>query len=395
MAGTEIDIVGGPAVFRPQADGTTLAFYKRTDKVDSALWSADNSSVLEQASYTPEQYEQYRQDHPELDLPAFNFDPPPLTGGYRGTGNTVGEITGEAPGNAGKANASRAANPEVDKNALEQAKEGMDAAIDDWVERSGYSTGAMIGGALAKAAVEVFMPTAYWELIPLAKAGKIASKGAEAIGDLIKTEKAAEAGKDAGRATDATKADGADAPRTASGQDGGKIRTRKMKEVKVRCFKAGPKTKNKIQEYDRQLKGQEDGLNNLTVQEYLEGRERFAKIKRKGTGAAQREARQKYTNELARDLKDELIDQGIDGAEAKKIAEKMAANKMKTLAALHNPDLSAGGKDTITDFGDRGVNSSIGGQWPGRVEDLDKAALGVPVDERGTIKMNVKLKRCP
>jgi len=196
MAGTEIDIVGGPAVFRPQADGSTLAFYKRTDKVDSALWSPDNSSVTEQASYTPEQYEQYRQEHPELDLPAFNFDPPPLTGGYRGTGNTVGNITGETPGNAVKA---EAANPEVDKNLLEQAKDGIDQSIDDWVERSGYSTGAMIGGALAKAAVEVFMPTAYWELIPLAKAGKIASKGAEAIGDLVKTGKAAEAGKDASK----------------------------------------------------------------------------------------------------------------------------------------------------------------------------------------------------
>ncbi|HAQ24496.1 MAG TPA: hypothetical protein DCQ80_00750 [Pseudomonas sp.] len=230
MAGTEIDIVGGPAVFRPQADGSTLAFYKRTDRVDSALWSPDNSGVTEQASYSPEQYEQYRQDHPELDLPAFSFAPPPLTGGYRGTGNTVGNITGEAPGSAGKA---EAANPEVDKNLLEQAKDGIDHSIDDWVERSGYSTGAMIGGALAKAAVEVFMPTAYWELIPLAKASKIASKGAEAIGDLAKTEKAAEAGKDAGKAADKG-SDAGKAPEKPTGGDGGKVKRGRSAE-KGKC----------------------------------------------------------------------------------------------------------------------------------------------------------------
>jgi hypothetical protein len=67
---------------------------------------------------------------------------------------------------------------------------------------------------------------------------------------------------------------------------------------------------------------------------------------------------------------------------------------MKTLAALHNPDMIAGGKDVVTSMGDRGVNSSIGSQWQHRVGELDKAALDIPESERGNTKMNAKLKRC-
>ncbi|KWC84734.1 hypothetical protein WL57_18675 [Burkholderia cepacia] len=67
---------------------------------------------------------------------------------------------------------------------------------------------------------------------------------------------------------------------------------------------------------------------------------------------------------------------------------------MKTLAALHNPDMIAGGKDVVTMMGDRGVNSSIGSQRKDRVAELDEAAKNVPEAERGGTKMNAKLKRC-
>ncbi len=74
---------------------------------------------------------------------------------------------------------------------------------------------------------------------------------------------------------------------------------------------------------------------------------------------------------------------------------------MKTLGALHNPDMIAGGKDVVTSMGDRGVNSSIGAQWQGpagtdkdRVAVLDREALKVPEHERANTKMNAKLVRC-
>lgn len=37
----------------------------------------------------------------------------------------------------------------------------------------------------------------------------------------------------------------------------------------VECFKADKMPASKIGEFERQLKGQEDGLNRLTVEEYL------------------------------------------------------------------------------------------------------------------------------
>lgn len=91
-----------------------------------------------------------------------------------------------------------------------------------------------------------------------------------------------------------------------------------------------------------------------------------------------------------------MIAQGIlrNEARAKAKAAKMAADKMKTLAALHNPDLKVGGKDAIGGFGDRNVNSRIGAQWRSRVGALDEAALKVPEAERGKAKMNAKLQRC-
>ncbi|WP_259645557.1 polymorphic toxin type 15 domain-containing protein, partial [Pseudomonas avellanae] len=65
-----------------------------------------------------------------------------------------------------------------------------------------------------------------------------------------------------------------------------------------------------------------------------------------------------------------------------------------TLAALHNPDLFAGGKDIIGDFGDRRINSSIGSQWPSRITGLDTAASNIPDINRETTKVNAKLKKC-
>jgi hypothetical protein len=67
---------------------------------------------------------------------------------------------------------------------------------------------------------------------------------------------------------------------------------------------------------------------------------------------------------------------------------------MSDLAGLHNPDLSAGGKDIIADFGDRQVNSSIGPQWRPKIANLKTAAEQVPKSIRESTFINVKLHRC-
>lgn len=169
-------------------------------------------------------------------------------------------------------------------------------------------------------------------------------------------------------------------------------RPQPMKRHDVKCFKNG--TEAPDLEYDRQLADQEAGLNDLTVQEYLDGRERYQQVARQGTGKAQEAARAKYAAELERSYKAALAKKGVFGEAAAKQAAAMTAEKMGTLAALHNPDMIAGGKDMVTQLGDKRVNSSIGSQWRDRVAALDKAAAEVPAAQRGSTKMSAKLTRC-
>lgn len=147
-------------------------------------------------------------------------------------------------------------------------------------------------------------------------------------------------------------------------------------------------------EYDRQLAGQQRGLNDMTVQEYLDGRARYQEVGRQGTGRAQAEMRAQYATELADKFETQLSKQGIVGIEAQQKAAAMTAERMKALAALHNPDMIAGGKDVVLEMGDKRVNSSIGAQWKDRVEALDDEARKIPESARGSTKMNTQLRRC-
>lgn len=106
------------------------------------------------------------------------------------------------------------------------------------------------------------------------------------------------------------------------------------------------------------------------------------------------EARKQYAEEIFEESKNRLLDQGEFGEAALKKAKEMTKKRMDSLAALHSPDLIAGGKDVVTSMGDRGVNSSIGRQWRERVKSLDDAAKKTLEKYGKEAKMNVKLKRC-
>ena len=134
-----------------------------------------------------------------------------------------------------------------------------------------------------------------------------------------------------------------------------------MKEEKVPCFKSEGLPAGKAAEMERQLAGQQAGLNNMTTQEYLEGREKFTDFGR-GSGKPAADARATYESDLTRKLEKQYLDSGISPIEAERQAVVSAADRMKALAALHNPDMVAGGTNAITDMGDRQVNSSIGSQ---------------------------------
>jgi len=67
---------------------------------------------------------------------------------------------------------------------------------------------------------------------------------------------------------------------------------------------------------------------------------------------------------------------------------------MTSLAALHNPDLIAGGKDIIDDFGDRQVNSSIGPQWKSRVGVLVQSVEQQSKAGGTSSLLNIRLHKC-
>ncbi|WP_409261764.1 DUF6861 domain-containing protein, partial [Pseudomonas putida] len=157
----------------------------------------------------------------------------------------------------------------------------------------------------------------------------------------------------------------------------------------VDCFKADKLPNSKIGEFDRQLGGQEKGMNNLTVQEFLQN---IADPILRNPNNAKRARRDQEDAFINRFLEELLQDH--DFLEAEELATKKAKREMSTIAALHNPDLFAGGKDIIGGFGDRQVNSTIGPQWRTKIQSLAAAAKAVPISMRNNTFLNVKLHRC-
>lgn len=155
-------------------------------------------------------------------------------------------------------------------------------------------------------------------------------------------------------------------------------------------------------ELDRQLKGQNEGLRRLTVKEYLENRAEYkANGRGKVASAKQREAR-----EIARDkIIQELRDKGLSRNEAKTEANRIMAGQ----AALHEPDMVAGGKadglqaltgnysDGHYGLGDSGANSSLGAQWRSKRADaleqsIKDAVKGLSPEDLDSIYIDVDLR---
>ncbi|HEN8799629.1 TPA: hypothetical protein U8251_002205 [Pseudomonas putida] len=157
----------------------------------------------------------------------------------------------------------------------------------------------------------------------------------------------------------------------------------------VSCFKADKLPASKHGEFERQLKGQQDGLNRPTVEEFLENVNNPIKRDPKFAKKARRDL---YTN--LRDRIHQDLSRTMGPREARKLSETQAKETMSTLAALHNPDLSAGGRDTIADFGDKKVNSSIGPQWKSRIGGLRQVAEEMAGSGGGSGHLNVKLHKC-
>ncbi|CAM3151810.1 polymorphic toxin type 15 domain-containing protein [Vibrio neptunius] len=179
---------------------------------------------------------------------------------------------------------------------------------------------------------------------------------------------------------------------------------RTMKRFKVPCFKPGPDIKKSFKgrerelesHFARQLKHQEAGLNDLTVGEYIENRNRYEKMRRAKTGMAQ----ESFRIDFSEDLKTSLYKSyklNMTNREAKRSASKRTLEIMDNLASLHDPDMIAGGKDKVNRMGNKRVNASIGAQWrhKSRLTQMDEQAQRALETLGPEAKMNVSLKRCP
>lgn len=145
-----------------------------------------------------------------------------------------------------------------------------------------------------------------------------------------------------------------------------------------------------INEFDRQLKGQEDGMNKLTISEYLNNRENYRLNGRSIEGMdAQKEFREKT-------LADRIAsnrEKGMDYNTAKIEALEWIQDK----AALHEPDQIAGGDPLkVSDIGDSAINSSIGSQWRNKINTVDiqiqNYAQKLSPEAQNKTLLNIKLK---
>ncbi len=339
-------------------------------------------------------------------------------------GNTIGRIIYQGPG-GGAPNTDGDTNPPVvpetpEEKQAAQEKRGLWARLSEGVHTTldglGFIPGVGIFADLANAgiyAVEGNRGMAILSAVAAApgigdgikagfmaaKAGKrVAGEVAERVAKEIAEETAEKASKKAAEraakeAAEEAAEKGTKEATKKTGKDGVRVTGKRMKEHEVKCFKAGKKIpKGKHDAFDTQLQRQEDALNRITVDEYLKGREAYKRLgrKSKSTQALRRDEQAK----LAENFRKDYLKQGMSEVQAKQLAKSKSSEIMKGLAALHEPDLVAGGKDVIGGFGDAQVNKSIGGGWPSRVGKLDEAAAKVPKAERGKTGMNVKLNRC-
>lgn len=161
----------------------------------------------------------------------------------------------------------------------------------------------------------------------------------------------------------------------------------------IKCFT--PPDGADPEEFARQLKEQQDAINNMSPDELLGNMDRYAQFGRPAADAAARQAaRSKWITDRTRVLTDQYRAGGMGPAAAAARAASEAASEASGLNATHTPDLVAGGDGTISGLGDASVNKSIGSQWGhGRADQLRSAAEDAKA--KGKDKMDVKLEVCP
>lgn len=135
----------------------------------------------------------------------------------------------------------------------------------------------------------------------------------------------------------------------------------------------------------------------MTAAQYVAAREAYKKNGRNPDAAkAQQSYRTKYKNDMIANLIDQYVDQGLSRGDAIKQANIDATDAMKKIAALHEPDMFAGGYYDCkpTCMGDSSVNSSIGSQWKKIIGEMDNYADTAIKEGKGNGLLSIQLTIC-
>ncbi|WP_112069072.1 polymorphic toxin type 15 domain-containing protein [Herbaspirillum rubrisubalbicans] len=298
----------------------------------------------------------------------------------------------------------------------------IDAAIytaeGDYVE-AGIAAASMIPGGKVVTTVGKVAKRA----VGMAKGAGTAARIGKGAHEAEELAKAAKTAKEAARVAREAKVAKEAAPGPQPPKKPKKDVTVKARQFKVPCFHPYDKKqfmrlskddqKAFLKEMAEQLRRQEEAINSLTASEYAMARDAFKRMNRNpGANAAQDKHRKDVLKDMSDGIAESLSKRGMSEAEAKTKAGVRAKELMEKLAALHEPDMVAGGwmQHKTTSIGRADVNKSIGASWnqaytpPGsgnsgqkpltRVQEMDREAKHAIDNGRGNQKMNVKLEPC-
>lgn len=127
--------------------------------------------------------------------------------------------------------------------------------------------------------------------------------------------------------------------------------------------------KHDAKEFRKQLDMQEDGLNKMSVKDFLDNRFEYKKMNTDQEKATQKKAYNTAASQERNRFRDKQIKDIADSINkthpemSKKQAFLLAREQLRGKDALHEVDAIAGGNNTVVRMGDSGVNRSIGSQW--------------------------------
>ncbi|MFG6443099.1 polymorphic toxin type 15 domain-containing protein, partial [Roseateles sp. LKC17W] len=188
-------------------------------------------------------------------------------------------------------------------------------------------------------------------------------------------------------------------------QNAKKVRERLDRFSPNRCFdpfgeaydKAPDKPKFE-REFNDQLRRQQEALNRMSADEFLAARKAYEANKRNPDAAkSQAKYRAGYRKQLEDQVEKDLREQGFSGRELDEMKLAKVNSTMVNLAALHEPDMVAGGffQPAPTCMGSKSVNCSIGAQWADKLAEMENYARGAVRDGHGGARLTFDLKTCP